>query len=231
MRICDEKNYEIISVMPGAETGVCLSERVADMLELRSNGMYLTECRRNKYLMNEQVRKFYKSRGETVRVVKQLCVTKFDKSARLWLDEWNPSPFKAIVKPMESAGSDDVRLCESIEDVMSHCDYILAKDNQLGQANEGVLIQEYLEGTEYVVDTVSRDGVSKCVGLWKYHKEAINGHTAPIVYFGQKTLVVGEGDGEEINSEELLNVVEYQKMILKALHITQVSERSEGKGI
>ena len=58
--------------------------------------------------------------------------------------------------------------------------------------NDGVLVQEFLEGKEYVCDTVSRDGASKCVAIWEYHKEAVNGHSAPIVYFGQKTLVVEE---------------------------------------
>ena len=113
LRICDEKGYDLVSVMPGAETGVNLSERVADMLELRSNGMHLTECRRNKYLMNERVRNYYRERNEEIRVVKQLRVSQFDESVREWLNTWNPTPFKAIVKPMESAGSDDVKLCHS----------------------------------------------------------------------------------------------------------------------
>ena len=44
-----------------------------------------------------------------------------------------------------------------------------------------MLIQEYLEGTEYVVDGASRDGVFKCITLlWKYHKEAINGHSGSL---------------------------------------------------
>lgn len=34
-----------------------------------------------------------------------------------FLLDWNPNPFKAVVKPLESAGSDDVYLCHSVEDV------------------------------------------------------------------------------------------------------------------
>jgi len=226
LRICDEKGLEIISVMPGAETGVCLSERVADMLELRTNGVKLTECRRNKFLMNERVKNYYQERGEDIRVVKQLEVTKWDEGVTDWLMEWNPTPFQAIVKPMESAGSDDVKLCKNIAEVRQHCEYVLGKSNQLGLKNMGVLVQEFLEGTEYVVDTVSRDGVSKCVGLWQYHKEAINGHTAPIVYFGQKTLAIVEG---EKDSEKLKSVVEYQKRVLTALNITQGPAHAEIK--
>ena len=35
--------------------------------------------------------------------------------------------------------------------------------------------QEFLAGDEYVVDTVSRDGVHKCVAIWKYIKQPLNG--------------------------------------------------------
>ena len=49
-----------------------------------------------------------------------------------------------------------------------------------GGINEKVLIQEYADGEEYAVDTVSMDGTTKAVALWKYHKIPING--APFVY-------------------------------------------------
>ena len=49
-----------------------------------------------------------------------------------------------------------------------------------GGVNENVLVQEYAEGEEYAVDTVSMDGVVKAVAVWKYHKKPMNG--APFVY-------------------------------------------------
>lgn len=142
-----------------------------------------------------------------------------------WLREWNPVPFKVIVKPVESAGSDDVKLCLSEKEVEEHMAHILSKLNGLGNVNEGVLVQEFLEGAEYVVDTVSRDGVSKCMGIWKYHKEAVNGHTAPIVYYGQKTLVIQE----EENGDELQRAVDYVKVCLEALGIKNGPAHAEVK--
>ena len=38
---------------------------------------------------------------------------------------------------------------------------------------------EFLAGDEYVVDTVSRDGVHKCVCIWKYIKFPLNGTPMP----------------------------------------------------
>ena len=49
-----------------------------------------------------------------------------------------------------------------------------------GGLNEAVLIQECVKGTEYAVDTVTREGITKIVALWKYKKYACN--DAPFVY-------------------------------------------------
>ena len=42
--------------------------------------------------------------------------------------------------------------------------------------------------SQYVVDTVSRDGVHKCVAIWKYIKFPLNG--AENVFYGQRLLCV-----------------------------------------
>jgi len=35
--------------------------------------------------------------------------------------------------------------------------------NKIGEKNDGVLIQEFLEGNEFVIDSVSRNGTHKTV--------------------------------------------------------------------
>jgi len=39
-----------------------------------------------------------------------------------------------------------------------------------GGRNEEVLVQECAVGPEYAIDTVSRDGVTKVLAVWKYTK-------------------------------------------------------------
>ena len=41
---------------------------------------------------------------------------------------------------------------------------------------------------EYVVDTVSRSGVHKCVAIWKYDKRLFN--KSPVVYYGMRLMPV-----------------------------------------
>ena len=56
------------------------------------------------------------------------------------------------------------------------------RSHPLLAARPQVLLQEYLQGDEWVVDTVSRDGEHKVLALWRYDKGEANG--APFVYFG-----------------------------------------------
>ena len=66
-----------------------------------------------------------------------------------------PQPFHVVVKPVKSAGSDDVTLCTSMDHVKQAYGNIQGKINGLGLENKATLVQEYLDGTDYVVDTVS----------------------------------------------------------------------------
>ena len=118
-------------------------------------------------------------------------------------------PFKAVVKPVESAGSDDVFLCKSKADVKKAFERINGKVNGLGCKNDAVLVQEFLDGTEYVVDSVSADGTCKVTAVWEYDKRAVNG--ANFVYFGMRLV------GPE---EPVFNtLIQYQAEVLTALQI------------
>lgn len=90
------------------------------------------------------------------------------------------------MKPVESAGTDDVFLCLSTDQAVVAFKAIKGKKNGIGIENHGALIQEYLEGKEYVVDKVSRDGVHKLLAIWEYDKREANG--ASFVYFGMRLM-------------------------------------------
>jgi hypothetical protein len=73
------------------------ADRLSERLGCRTNGSEGTEARRHKYLMGKKVR------AAGVRAVRQKFSRQWDE-VEVFLSEWNPSPFKVIVKPMESAG-------------------------------------------------------------------------------------------------------------------------------
>ena len=165
----------VAAVVPGAETGVPLADLLAHRLGTRANPLELSRARRNKFDMGEAVR------AAGVRAARQRrCAGWADAEA--FLAEWRPDPFVVVVKPVESAGSDDVFKCASAAEVKAAVEKIVGAVNGLGAVNEGALVQEFLDGTEYVIDSVSRDGRHKVVALWEYDKRSVNGTN--FVYFG-----------------------------------------------
>uniref|UniRef100_M4BST9 ATP-grasp domain-containing protein n=1 Tax=Hyaloperonospora arabidopsidis (strain Emoy2) TaxID=559515 RepID=M4BST9_HYAAE len=214
------KHVDIIAVFPGAETGVVLADKLSEHLQLTTNGTKGSAARRNKYLMGEKVR------AAGLRAVAQVQATKWSQVEAFVNEELTPRleaderAFQVIVKPVESAGSDDVMLCCSMDEVRTAFGNIQGKINGLGLENQATLVQEYLDGIEYVVDTVSRHGVTKVVALWEYDKRAVN--DAPFVYYG--VLLRAAPDGSV-----LAKVVDYVLKVVDALEIVHGPAHAEVK--
>eukprot|EP01034_Spumella_vulgaris_P030712 gene30712-37969_t len=179
---------------------------------LRTNGTEHSQARRNKFDMGERIR------SSGIRAVKQILATSWEQ-AHAWLTEWNPTPFKIVVKPVESAGSDGVTLCNSLDDVKAAFEKLYLHKDALGIVNTTVLIQEFLEGDEYVIDTISRDGVHKVAAIWVYDRRKVNG--AGFVCFGQRLLTVDEPHCQEL--------IAYQKKVITALGIRNGPTHGEVK--
>lgn len=164
-RATNDSNSPLLAILAGAETGVILADVLSNRLSCRTNGEHLTEARRNKAMMQERI-----GRPEAgLRSIKQ-ALAKSPQDVIDFLDSLN-SP-KCVVKPNMSAGSDSIFLCTSIDEALDAFQCIDSETNGLGHVNEGALCQEYLEGTEYVVDGVSRDGVYKVTAIWEYDKRS-----------------------------------------------------------
>ena len=202
----------IAAVMAGAETGVELADRISQAMELRTNGTANSEARRNKYVMGEAIR------AAGLRAVKQLKATTWGE-IEAWLEDWNPDPLKVIVKPIDSAGCDDVILCETIQDVQSAFGNIMGKVNAIGLVNQAVLVQEYLDGPEYAVDMVSRDGEHKVAAIWSYDIRVAD--QTRFVRRGERLLLA-----DDLHCREL---IEYQKKVITALGIRNGPTHGEVK--
>lgn len=203
----------ISAVFPGAELGVKLADALTNALGLKGNIMQHSNARRDKYLMGETLR------SNKVRAVKQVKATTWAEAEQFILNDLKPEPFEVVLKPLESAGTEDVVLCFSLEEAARTFQGILGKVNGLGIENKAVLLQEYLEGDEYVVDTVSREGEHKVTAIWKYDKRRVN--NAAFVYFG---LSVVPADNDIVNS-----LIDYEFQVLDALGIRNGPAHGEVK--
>ena len=194
--------FNIIAIMAGAETGVELADKLSHRMGFRSNGEEGSLARRNKYLMGEKVR------ATGARAVKQQRCTSLQEM-RDFCQTLTAKPFKCVVKPVQSAGTDDVFLCNSVEEAETAFKRIYGKRNGLGLINESALAQEFLAGIEYVIDKVSLDGVHKTVAIWEYDKRSCNG--AAFVYFGMRL--------RPSNSEKARTLMAYADKVLDALGV------------
>jgi len=201
-RIQIEGRFSISGIIPGSETGVLLAEKLAYRFGTPTNPPKLALARRNKYLMGEAVRKS----GE--RAVQQTIATEWNH-VKTFLSSFNPDPFKIVVKPNLGAGSDDVFMCNSVEEVKTAFFKINGSINSLGIKNDGVLIQEFLQGKEYVIDTMSRNGHHKIIAMWEYDKRPANGRFN--VYFGTKP--------HAVNGEVQHSLKDYVMSVLDALEV------------
>lgn len=154
-------NLDVRHVLAGSESGVELADELSERLGLPANGTATRSARRDKYLMAEAVR----ARG--LRVPAQFHSPRLD-DLLAWADEHSRWP--VVAKPLRSVASDSVAVCGTPAELERAHDAIVGRTNVLGLVNESVLVQEHVDGPEYVVDTVSHAGRHRIAAFWRYHR-------------------------------------------------------------
>ena len=190
------KAFRIVACLAGGEAGVDLADSLSEKLEVRTNGTDIPN-RRDKKLQQELIR------DQGLRSVRQAGGRNFsDVESFLRTEE-----YPVVLKPVESAGSDGVKLCHDFDEAKEHFDVLMKSQMVNGGEVPAVLCQEFLKGKEYVVDHVSRDGVHKTCMVWVYDKRPANG--AAFVYFGCHPV--------DIESTEARLIIPYVRKVLDAL--------------
>ena len=198
----DLQGEDVSCVLAGSEPGVMLADLLSESMNLNSNGTEFSLCRRNKYEMIERVR------AQGIRCPQQSIQTSLE-SGLDWIKQ-NCS-YPVILKPTESAGTDHVFTCHSIEQVSAAFDSILGKTNQVLKKNTAVLFQEFLHGVEFAVNTVSLQGSHVTSSIWKYIKRPIKG--SDVNFYDRDELISPDTqDFRELDS--------YSKKILDALRVS-----------
>jgi Phosphoribosylglycinamide synthetase, ATP-grasp (A) domain len=166
--------YRIVACLAGGEAGVDCADAVSERMDLRTNGTVIPN-KRDKKLQQELIAQ----RG--LRAVRQAGGAKFEEVEEFLKTEQYP----VVLKPVESAGSDGVKLCHTFEEAKEHFHVLMKSQMVNGGECPAVLCQEFLKGKEYVVDHVSRDGIHKTVMVWVYDKRACNGSAVSTFELGR----------------------------------------------
>ncbi|MCG7498653.1 ATP-grasp domain-containing protein [Vibrio sp. Of7-15] len=205
----DEGHFDGVShVIAGAEPGVTLADTIADRLSLTcSNTLQTTDLRRNKYRAQEQLARV------GIRSIRQKLITQFKNEQVVDYDMDLP----VIVKPLNSGASDGVSLCLTNQEFQSSIQRNLGKTNLLGHVNSELLLQDYIEGVQYFVNTVSWQGEVYTTDVWKTYRRKVPG-----------TMFIFEGmtlcDPE---SNLVKDLVEYNNRVLSSLGLEYGAAHNE----
>lgn len=191
------------AVMVGSETGVIFASKLlTDLGFTKPVSEEVIQARRDKFLMAERLR----SLG--IAAVKQVLTGDLT-TALEWVKREKLFPGRVVLKPPMSGGADSVYICRDEREFRHAFDTIRKLPNFFGKPNLNVLVQEFLDGTEYVVNTVSAGGVHKVTDMWMYHK-------------------IERGEGRRVYDYDILldsrgelqdSLVRYTKQVLDALQI------------
>ncbi|MCO5995361.1 ATP-grasp domain-containing protein [Actinoallomurus rhizosphaericola] len=159
--------FDPVAVVPGGEVGVEFGDLLSERLGTPTNGTALSAARRDKFLMVETIKK------AGLRGARQLLVT--DPAE---LADWHRDlGGRIVIKPLRSAGGDGVSFCDTPEESVRAYRSLVGSRDVFAGRNESVVAQEYLSGTEYMVNTVSRDGRHHLCDVWKTTRINANGIT------------------------------------------------------
>uniref|UniRef100_A0A7S3TXV7 ATP-grasp domain-containing protein n=1 Tax=Emiliania huxleyi TaxID=2903 RepID=A0A7S3TXV7_EMIHU len=203
--------HKVDAVICGAETGVELADRLSQRSGLASNGTELGN-RRDKHTQQQAVRE------AGMRAVRETLGTEWQTVAG-WVASELEANGKVVLKPVESAGSDGVKLCASLEESKAHFETLMGAQRRVGAQGGAVLCQEFLVGPEYVVDTVTSAGEHKVTAVWKYDKRPCNG--AAFVYFGMLPVPPSEAVAQRL--------IGYVLPVLDALQIRYGATHGEAR--
>ena len=151
--------HKVVACLAGGEAGVDFADSLSEHLGLLSNGTQIPN-RRDKKIQQELIKKI------GLRSVRQAGGDKFSEVE----DFLRTESFPVVLKPVESAGSDGVKLCYTVDEAKEHFELLMKSQMVNGGECPAVLCQEFLRGKEYVIDHVSRDGVHKTMMVWVYDK-------------------------------------------------------------
>ena len=155
------KKYNPKLILPGNEKGVRLATKLANDLNLLCNPIENLDAMTYKNEMHKRLAEkgLRHIKGKVVKSVEE-AIEYFDSEG---FDQ-------VVVKPVYSAASVGVKICMNREEMIDAVSKSFSKHGYYGNAFNEVLIQERITGDEYIVNTVSCDGVHRITAIWKYGK-------------------------------------------------------------
>lgn len=197
------REYRPLCLIPGSETGVELADALVELVVSGTGHVpSLAAARRDKWEMAQALRR------TGIPHLRQTCDSDPDRIDQ-WLRDTGLEAARVVVKPPKSAATDDVHIVDKGKDWRPLFDQIHGKVNEFGLRNDAVLIQEYAEGPEFLIDSYSVDGDHGLVDVCRYTK----------VQRGDRIGIYDLVDFIEPDHPEVLATWPYARQVLDAVGV------------
>jgi len=159
------RGYQPLCLIPGAEMGVELADALVELVVPGTGHVpALAAARRDKWAMAQAM----KAAG--LPHLRQTCSADPDEIDQ-WLRDTGLRGSRLVVKPPKSSGTDNVHIVPEGTDWRPLFGQICGQPNPAGGRNEAVLVEEFAEGTEYLIDSYSAGGSHRLVDVCRYTKQ------------------------------------------------------------
>jgi len=152
--------YQVKAVVACCDQSVFLADRLNQALGLPGNSPYLSMARVDKYHQ-----RYHLQAARLSKTPFQLLQEKAQWTQ--WLQQHAP-PY--VVKPTQSVSADQVSYCQTPRAVAAAIKKISQHKSHYGLPHEHVLIEQYIQGREYRVNTVSWHGMHFVSDIWEMSK-------------------------------------------------------------
>lgn len=158
--------YSSLRVIAGNESSVEITDKLASVLcPQYANSPDTSIYRANKYYMQEAL-KLADLPAIPQMIIDNENLTQQQQSE---IKSWK---FPVFIKPTRGGASVGIKRCDDIAEVVS---YIKHTINHKNKTLQEVVIQKYITGEEYFVDTVSLEATHKVSSVFKYKKFLFQG--------------------------------------------------------
>ena len=148
-------------IVAGNERGVILTSRLSNDLNLLGTPIEHLDAMTLKDKMHERLAE------AGLRHIRGNVVSSIEEA----IDFYDSQSLKEVViKPIYSFCSVGVRICLNKQEMINSLKEIFNRNNAYGDKNTELLVQERINGEEYIVNTTSCEGIARLISMWKYEK-------------------------------------------------------------
>ncbi|WP_109477068.1 ATP-grasp domain-containing protein [Paraburkholderia sp. C35] len=151
------KRYRVKAIVAAGDSGVIPANKLAQFFDVPRNPAGSAQLHRHKYHM-----------VDALRINGVPCAAQSHSSNLDDILAWyNTSGFtRVVMKPALGAFCDGVGICENEAQISAVFERNIGRVNVVGEIKDEYVIQEYLEGRHFVVNTVSVEGKHVVTDIW-----------------------------------------------------------------